>query len=200
MPEIKHSANKLGCFLLKGDFCFNFVPLIQFMANWQRFQTSHLSSILTSSPGFISPPDMMHHFPSAPSLTLRRRQINVLTWIHTCCMYTGERTGHPCLQRGCCWQPPRPKAHTGFQQQRLSMRGEVLGARSRQEGRWLLHHQRSRINLNRWTLQRRPANSTNGLFQKRRDVRVHAKARKHTHTRAHTLKSNQLSSFRALSR
>lgn len=37
MPEIKPSANKLGCFLLKGDFCFNFVPLIQFMANWQRF-------------------------------------------------------------------------------------------------------------------------------------------------------------------
>lgn len=27
MPEIKPSANKLGCFLLKGDFCFNVVLL-----------------------------------------------------------------------------------------------------------------------------------------------------------------------------
>lgn len=51
MPEIKHRANKLGCLPLKSDFCFNVVPsLIQFVAHWQRFLTSHISSILTSSP------------------------------------------------------------------------------------------------------------------------------------------------------
>lgn len=49
--EIQQRANKLGCLLLKSDFCFNVVPsLIQFVANWQRFSTSHLSSILASSP------------------------------------------------------------------------------------------------------------------------------------------------------
>lgn len=51
LAEIQQRANKLGCLLLKSDFCFNVVPsLIQFVANWQRFSTSHLSSILASSP------------------------------------------------------------------------------------------------------------------------------------------------------
>lgn len=51
MPEIKHRANKLGCLLLKSVFCFNVAPsLIQFVANWQRFSTSHLTSIFTPSP------------------------------------------------------------------------------------------------------------------------------------------------------
>lgn len=48
---------------------------------------------------------------------------------------------------------------------------EVLREMDRQEERQFLHHQDSRINLNHSTLQHCPANSTNGLFQKR-----------HTHT------------------
>lgn len=111
-------------------------------------------------------------------------KLSVLTCIHTWYMYTAGWTGHPCLQNGRYWQ-----LHTTMwmrvHKHRFSTSGpkrvwEVLGARERQEERQFLHHQDSRINLNRRALQHCLANSTNGLFQR---------ARAHSHT--HTHRSNQ---------
>lgn len=165
MPEIKHRASKLGLRASKKWLLFQ----CRALADSAR---GKLAAVLDLPPivyshffppcGFISSPDMMHHFPSAPSLTLRRRQIKVLTWIHTWRVYTAERTGHPCLQRGCYW---RPSPHTALQLQPRRAK--------REEGRRFLHHQYSRINLNRWTLQRRPANSTIGFFQRKKNTHTH---------------------------
>lgn len=107
---------------------------------------------------------------SSPALTPR-----LIQCIHAWCMYTVDCTGHPCLRNGCYWQPHRAQwthAHR-FSAAGTKRASEVLRERDRQEERRFLHHQDSRINLNRRTLQHCPANSTNGLFQRR-------------HTRTHT--------------
>lgn len=123
MPEIKHRANTLGLRASKKWLLFQCRALAD-SAHGKLAAVLDLPPIIYSHSfppcGFISSPDMMHHFPSAPSLTMRRRQIKVLTWIHTWRVYTAECTGHPCLQRGCYW---RPSPHTAFQLQPRRAKG-----------------------------------------------------------------------------
>lgn len=92
--------------------------------------------------------------------------------------------------------------HIRTQTHRFSTAGtkrarEVLRERDRQEERQFLHHQDSRINLNRWTLQHCPANSTNGLFQRRRTC-THAWT--HTHTPLTQIRDEVPLSFASLAR
>lgn len=142
MPEIKHRANKLGCVLRKSDFCFNVVPSqIPLVANWQRFWTSHLSSILTSSPLRVYL--FSRHDASFPlrAIADTEAQANKSAHMgsHMACVHSRVYRASLFAERVLL----TTESTHGF--------STAAPTCKREEGRRFLHHQYSRINLNRQT-------------------------------------------------